>query len=174
MAKKAQATGEVLGVEFYVDENWKFVVPELGSSHKSYDLMCDAIEKSQKEIQKSRTIKLDLACVSSTAQPFRVVGIHAGHGKPLTTPQGKWEYSNYPDVKWITDAIKKKRELSREASRIGNAIDAFAIGRSRGYRSSTYTHEELQEAYNQQFKAAESTTFEAAMKKYGGKGEIDL
>jgi hypothetical protein len=173
MPDQNKADGECQGVDFYVDEYWKFRVPSLDRSYDSYKQMADALERHSKEIVAAKRAKLNLPVICSEGESRAIVGIHAGNGS-LTIKPKQVKYSRlgrlYPDLPWIRQSLEKMKGLRDEAEKIEAALGHVALDLHRNtYRFDPSMHagevQRIEKEHAAKTKAAEATTLAKLLEK---------
>lgn len=138
-----KADGEYEGVAFYVNEYWKFEVPDLNRNFDSYEKMCAAITASAKQVVAAKRRKLNLAGVDAKGRKYIVTGVHSGHGKLLTSPAqerfGGREI--YADTPLVAQALAEKRRLDCDLARVNKLLDAHRFRPFDGYSFTPSQHE---------------------------------
>jgi hypothetical protein len=148
---KVATTGEVYGIEFYVDPtDFQFVVPSIDKKFDGYGAMCRSIEASAEKIKKAKRRTLDLnACGIKDhwsddleVIAFRVVGVHAGNGHIVTEPRidnRDLPYRIFPATArasgfqtWIVNATDSDDAIARydrgEGEFEDNEVEVTALG----------------------------------------------
>jgi hypothetical protein len=137
--KEKRPGGTCNGLEFVMTEYWKFEVPSLAKQFDTYEVMREAIERSQKEIEAASRQKLNIAAIADTRdKQVRAVitGVHAGHGQLISKP--KFERFDrpdfYPDVPLVSLALAEERRLDIEKEEVSRVLKALKLNCDK-YRS---------------------------------------
>jgi hypothetical protein len=169
---KEQANGTCFGVEFYVDERWRFHVPDLAKSYESYEQMKAAIEGQAKRIEATKKTKLALAVVNEDGEPTTVVGVHAGHGRGLVKPKIEIGHGGaFPDVPWIRSAIARGKDLQSQADDIHRVLNRFRLGIDDYSNKYSSCPTELQRLYDKLMAAANASSLQQELGKKSRKDD---
>lgn len=148
MAKRklGKTTGECLGIEFFIDEFFKFVLikeqvdpdsDEHGEKQfDSYAEMQTYIENQQKTVVANKRVKISEPALivsdddDDTLMQVTITGLHSGHGKVITSPkpQGRRRWRDnrlYPDVPIMHDLFKRLRQANYDTAVANAALAMF-------------------------------------------------
>lgn len=120
MSEKVKAEGVCLDMEFLLDRNWRFHVPDLNREFADYESMKTAIEGSAAKVQSAKRRKLNVAAVTEDGKKLLVTGVHAGHGGLITTPKRERFSSGevYVDTPLVAKALAEYRRLNHDIQRV--------------------------------------------------------
>ena len=178
-----QAKSSYAGVEFEIDDRWRFYVPSLDKFYDSYGLMTNGIDAASKAIVANKREKLSLPVIDKDGNELTLTGIHAGHGHFVVSPKPESSfhsvYAVIPREPWIVAAIEEKRCLEKLAGQIGEVVDKFAIkegSRYRNFDSSMHASEvaRVRKAFDEQTAAAKATNLQAELAKLEPEKKIRL
>jgi hypothetical protein len=144
MSDKPKASGVCLDLEFYIDEYWKFIVPDLDGTYDSYAKMREGIERSHKKIVAAKKRKLNIVAVDESSRRFTVTGVHSGHGKLITSPaQERFSRSRrlYFDTPLVAAALAEKRRLGFDLSKVDALLDKHEVKSYDGYSFKPEMHD---------------------------------
>ena len=141
--EKPMAEGECLGVDFVVESDWRFFVPDLNRHFKCYEDMRESIERNQKTVVAAKKRKLSISAVDSKGKKYLVTGVHSGHGKVLTQPAitGYGRQNVYFDTPLISAALAEKRRLDFDLAKVEKLLDFHKVKSHDGYSFNPSQHE---------------------------------
>lgn len=125
------ASGEYQGVEFYLDQFWRFRVPELDEAlFESKGRMESAIDEMLKARAKASREKVSVKVIGQDGVARELTGIHAGNGSLLLSPKYESRYgrsSLYLNCDLANQAIKAKAELDARLEVIEEVLEKLKI-----------------------------------------------
>jgi hypothetical protein len=123
-------------MDFHLDQFWRFEVPELDRTFDTYEAMKAAIEASYKGVQAANRRKVNIAAISENGKKFLVTGVHAGHGKLITSPkQERFGRDDlFVETKLVTQALAEKRRLQHDVARVDGLLKLHRLD-YHGYRT---------------------------------------
>jgi hypothetical protein len=116
--KENRADGTCEGMEFYIDNFWRFVVPGLDKYFKSHDEMREAIEREGKKIAAAQKRKVSIAGITEKGVEVVVTGVHAGHGGLITSPKTDKHIDVYVNTPIAKAAREELRRLQSDVERV--------------------------------------------------------
>lgn len=133
--KDFNAKGEIGGVEFHVDNRWRFCV--FDRAYDTYKEMCEAIERKEKADEAIARRKVNLSVLTRDGKEVKITGVHAGNGTVITKPKvdlGRHGDTCYPVVPWIAEALEEVAILSRRVAQLRSILRKFSVDTSRDWR----------------------------------------
>ena len=153
MSDKQHASDSYDGVDFYINQYWKFVVPDLDREFADYESMKTAIENSVKKVVAAKKRKTSLAVVAcgrneSGVTAYTINGVHSGHGHFLLDPKPSDRWSTpsefFVDCTTVRTAFRMIGEHEAMIRKLNNVLKRYQVTQPGGdYRNrfSTDDHE---------------------------------
>ena len=100
---------------------------QLESKKNRVDDKINQLEKVRSAVKRE---KLALPVITSDGQAANLTGIHAGHGRFLTSPDLKntrWNTNFYPDTPLVRQLLSEEKRAEEELSRLHGELFKFQL-----------------------------------------------
>jgi len=111
-------------------------IEEEEENFRSIDEAREAIKKAISVARRSKSVKLNLLAVAADGRECIVVGVHAGNGKVMTSPNVHEDYNEravYVRHPAVTALLAKKAELEAETKHVEKKLDGLEVRWTRDY-----------------------------------------